>query len=230
MNATPGAAAPVFRPVGESALMVEFGTGIDLETHAHVLALDAALQAQPFDGFTEAVPAYASLMVCFDPLVTDHLRARRAMAGLLKQPGQPAPDPAPREVTVCYDGEFGTDLAEVAAATGLSTEAVINAHLGGDYRVFMYGFAPGYAYLAGVPEPLHLPRKPAAIRGVPAGSVIMAGAQCLVTTITMPTGWWRLGRSPTAILTGDEAHPFLFDIGDKVRFRRIGLDEFHGGR
>jgi inhibitor of KinA len=64
------------------------------------------------------------------------------------------------------------------------------------------------------------------VRGVAAGSVIIAGPQCLVTTLTMPTGWWIIGRSPTRILTSDPARPFLFDVGDKVRFRRISRAEF----
>ena len=90
----------------------------------------------------------------------------------------------------------------------------------------MYGFAPGYAYLAGVPGAIHMPRKLAALRGVAAGSVLIAGPQCLVSTITMPTGWWVIGRSPTRILTGDPARPFLFDVGDFVRFRRITRAEY----
>ena len=128
-----------------------------------------------------------------------------------------------------YDDDLAPDLASVARMTGLSTETVINAHLAGDYAVFLYGFAPGYAYLGGVPKPIQLDRKPAAVRGVAAGSVIIAGPQCLVTTLTMPTGWWIIGRSPTQILTGDPERPFLFDVGDKVRFRRITRAEFASG-
>jgi inhibitor of KinA len=90
----------------------------------------------------------------------------------------------------------------------------------------MYGFAPGYAYLAGVPEVLRMPRKPAAVRGIPAGSVLIAGQQCLVSTITMPTGWWVIGRSAARILTDDSARPFLFDVGDEVRFRRVTRAEY----
>jgi inhibitor of KinA len=90
----------------------------------------------------------------------------------------------------------------------------------------MYGFAPGYAYLAGVPLAIQRPRKPSPLRGIAAGSVLIAGPQCLVTTLTMPTGWWIIGRSPTAILTDDGERPFLFDIGDRVRFRRISRDTF----
>ena len=103
---------------------------------------------------------------------------------------------------------------------------MIAAHLAGEYRVFMYGFAPGYAYLAGVPEALRMPRKATAVRGIAAGSVVIAGPQCLVTTLTMPTGWWIIGRSPTSILTGDPAAPFLFDVGDRVRFRRASRSEY----
>ena len=111
-------------------------------------------------------------------------------------------------------------------ASGLSEEAVINAHVAGKYRVLMYGFSPGYAYLGGVPASIHVPRKEAAVRGIPAGSVVIAGQQCLVTTLTMPTGWSIIGRSPTQILTGKPEQPFLFDVGDVVRFERIDLATF----
>ncbi len=86
----------------------------------------------------------------------------------------------------------------------------------------MYGFAPGYAYLSGVPEAIHLPRKPAAVRGYPVGSVMIAGAQCLITTLPMPTGWWVIGRTPLRVLDTDARRPFLFEPGDRVRFVRVG--------
>ena len=76
-------------------------------------------------------------------------------------------------------------------------------------------------------DQLQLPRKATAIRDVPAGSVLIAGAQCLVSTLKMPTGWWRIGVSPTDILTSGPARPFLFDVGDEVRFKRISAPEYH---
>lgn len=212
---------PVFSPVAEHSLLVEFGDKIDHDSHARVLRLDRALAAAPFDGFLEAVPAYASILIRFDPLSCDHVLADSAVRCLLEQAGSVPAKPTLREVAVCYDDDLAPDLAAVAAATGLPTDAVINAHLAGRYDVFMYGFAPGYAYLAGVPEAIHMPRKPAAVRGVAAGSVLIAGPQCLVSTITMPTGWWIIGRSPTRVLTGRDERPFLFDVGDRVQFRRI---------
>ena len=218
---------PQFRPVADHALLVVMGRAISDAAHGAVMHLDRALAARPFAGFTESIPAFVSLLVDFDPLVTDHATVMDHLRHLLDAPGTTAPTPRQREVRVCY--EAARDLPTVAAQTGMTEEAVIAAHLAGDYRVFMYGFAPGYAYLAGVPQALQMDRKPTPVRGVAAGSVIIAGPQCLITTLTMPTGWWVIGQSPTRILTGDEMRPFLFDVGDQVRFRRISRADLGDG-
>lgn len=212
-----------YRPVADHALLVEFATSITEAAHAQVLALDQALAAQPFPGFREAIPAFVNLLVDFDPILTDHAEVEAHLRALAGQTHTPT-TPTTREVLVCY--ENAPDLAEVARQTRLSPEAVIAAHLSGDYRVFLYGFAPGYAYMGGLPEALRLDRKTSPVRGVPAGSIIIAGAQCLITTLTMPTGWWIIGRTATRVLTGDAARPFLFDVGDHVRFRRISQAEY----
>jgi inhibitor of KinA len=213
--------APWYRPVGEHALLVEFGDTITAETHARVLGLDAALAAKGFDGFRESVPAYVNVLIEFDPAVADHRTTRTAVEALVVSEPSARGESPTREVLVCYDEEFAPDLEIVARQSGLGVEELIAAHLSGAYRVYMYGFAPGYAYLAGLPVQIQLPRKVAAVRDVSAGSVLIAGPQCLVTTLTMPSGWWNIGRSPTQILTKDEDRPFLFDVGDHVQFRRI---------
>jgi inhibitor of KinA len=217
---------PVYRPVADHALLVEFGEKITREAHALVLRLDAALSAKAFPGFRESVPAYVNVLIDFDPAVADHKTAQDAVEALLGVKDTVEVKGETREVLVCYDPEFAPDLPTVAQRTGLGVEDLIAAHLQGDYSVYMYGFAPGYAYLAGVPEAIQLPRKTAAVRDVAAGSVLIAGPQCLVTTLVMPSGWWNIGRSPTRILTKDEDHPFLFDVGDRVRFRRIDRRQF----
>lgn len=215
-----------FKPIADHALLVSFGQQISEAAHGAVLALDAALTADRPTGMIETVPAMVNLLVSFDPLQTDHLALETAVRACLGevQPRQAAG--VARRAQVCYEPPFSPDLEAVAAATGLSPEAVINAHLAADYRVLMYGFAPGYAYLSGVPEAIQLPRKPAPIRDVPAGSVIIAGPQCLITTLTMPTGWSIIGRSATAVLTGDPEAPFLFDVGDSVTFERVDAATF----
>ena len=220
---------PCFRPLGDHALVVDFADSFSDAAHGRVMQLDAALTALPFTGFCEAVPAFVSLSVVFDPVLCDHAVAEAQVRLMLQRPDTDHPTPRRHNVPICYDDEFGPDLAEVSRRTGLAPDAVIQAHLSGEYRVYMYGFAPGYAYLGGVPMALRLDRKLTPVRDVPAGSVIIAGPQCLITTLTMPTGWWIIGKSPLRILTGDSAHPFLFATGDQIRFRRISRAEFAPG-
>ena len=217
---------PQFRAIADHSLLVAFGTDISDDAHAKVVALDTAIGADMPVGVIETVPALVNLLVSFDPVVTDHAAVEDHVRTCLKDLKAGEVSGGQRQVQVCYEGPFAPDLDTVATATGLSRDAVINAHLAGDFQVLMYGFAPGYAYLSGVPDPIQVPRKPAPVRDVPAGSVIIAGPQCLVTTLIMPTGWSIIGRSPTAILTGDPDHPFLFDVGDRLTFERIDLSTF----
>lgn len=214
-----------YAPVGDSALLVEFAHEISDEATATVRALDRvlahALTTDGVPGLREVVPALVNLLVVFDPTVTDHRTVEAQVAVMVESLDLVATEPAERVVQVCYDEPLAPDLRAVAGACDMSVDAVIAAHLAGDYRVLMYGFAPGYAYLGGVPTQIRVPRKPSAVRGVAAGSVIIAGPQCLVTTIEMPTGWSIIGSSPTPIVDTTAAHPFLFDVGDRVRFERI---------
>ena len=203
----------LIRPVGEAALLVDFGSSIDPATHARVVALDAALSAQPPPWLRETVPAYASLMLLFDPLEADAAMVEQHLLTL--HIGQAEFAGAEHIVPVCYDGP---DLAAVAVRLNLAEAEVIQHHQAGDYRVYMYGFAPGYAYLGGVAEALHLPRKEAPVRGHPPGSVMIAGAQCLITTLPMPTGWWVIGHTDFRVLDPEAEQPFRLAPGDRVRF------------
>jgi inhibitor of KinA len=215
-----------FKPVADHALLVIFADEISNAANQSVIALDHAIAAAGIHGLCETVPAYVNLLVDFDPLVTDHAAVEAAVRALLGDLKKVATTGASRVVQVCYEGELAPDLSAVAAACGLSNEAVINAHLAGDYRVFMYGFAPGYAYMAGTPEAIQRPRKASPVRDIPGGSILIAGAQCLVTTIMMPTGWSIIGRSPTQVLFNRPERPFLFDVGDSVTFQRIDRAAF----
>ncbi len=212
---------PHYRPLADIGLLVEFGDCIDEAVHRRIIAFDRAVQAASLPGVVETVPSYATLMIVYDPLLTDLDTLLAAVRPLAAAAGDTVTSPTEHSIPVCYDAECGPDLAATAEMLGLGTDAIIAAHLGGQYRVYMYGFAPGYAYLGGVPALLDLPRKPVPVRSRPVGSVMIAGGQCIVTTLPMPTGWWVIGRSPAAILRPEASRPFLFEPGDTVRFRRI---------
>lgn len=202
-------------------MLVQFAEHLDNEAYCWVIALDTAIQRAPFDGLIETIPAFVSLLIRFDPLrvgwsdVEERVRCEAAAATTVAQPA------ATHVIPVCYDPSVVSGLAETGARLGLEADDMAQLHGDATYQVFMYGFAPGYAYLGGVPEALHLPRKPRVVRGYPAGSVIIAGAQCLITTLDMPTGWWVIGRTSVKVLDASRRPPFLLNPGDFVRFEPI---------
>lgn len=218
--------APRYTAVGDCGVLVEFATEVSDAANDAVIALDRAVTAALPNGVTELVPAFVNLLVVFDPLVTDHQLVEAELRLVLPASRDVAERGRRYSVPVCYDDQFALDLAAVADAASMSVEAVINAHLDAEYRVAMYGFAPGYAYMSGVPAAIQVPRKSAPVRGIAADSVIIAGPQCLITTIEMPTGWSVIGRSATQVLRPADADPFLFDVGDRVSFARVDLATF----
>lgn len=217
---------PSFKSVGAHAVLVEFDTKVSNVGNQAVIALDQALNTANINGLKEVVPAYVSLLVEFDPLITDHIAIEDAIQSLLPISTSKEGKHRHHTVLICYDDDLAPDLIAVAESSDMSVEAVIKAHLSGDYKICMYGFAPGYAYMAGVPKEIQMPRKSAAVRDIPAGSVLIAGPQCLITTLTMPTGWSIIGRSPTEVLLTDPEQPFLFDVSDHVSFKRIDRETY----
>ncbi len=215
-----------FKPVADHALLVEFDTKISDAVNQAVIALDSAISTAGIKGIREVVPAFVNLLVEFDPLITDHIAIETAVQSLFPINAAQKGNHRHHTVSICYDDDFASDLASVAEASDMSVDAVIKAHLNGDYKICMYGFAPGYAYMAGVPTEIQMPRKPTAVRDISAGSALIAGPQCIITTLMMPTGWSIIGCSPIKILLTDPAQPFLFDVGDRVSFKRIDRETY----
>ncbi|MGB6177322.1 MAG: allophanate hydrolase subunit 1 [Methylocella sp.] len=213
--------APRYLPAGESALVVEFGDTIDAKIHDRVLALDAAIGQAKWEGVIETVPTYRSLMIHFDPrrLTTEALAA--ALAGL---DYSSAPQRTRRQlwrIPACYDAPHGEDIAEIAALLGSSPARIIGLHLGARYRVYMYGFAPGFTFLGGLPSELAIPRRAVPRAPVPPGSLLIAGGQALIAGCAMPTGWYGIGRTPVKTFDPRRERVFLAGIGDELCFERI---------
>ena len=201
---------------GEAAMSVEFGDAIDLDLNAKVTALDEALVTKPFPGFVEAVPTYRSLLVHFDPLRAEFDEVASYLARLAATRSRAKPRRASvKEVPTVYDGE---DLDAVAHDSRLSRSEVVALHTGTEYRVYMLGFSPGYAYMGLVPEAISRPRKETPRVRVPAGSVAIAGRQTGIYPTATPGGWNLIGRASLPLFEPDSSPPTFFVSGDRVRF------------
>lgn len=217
---------PKYLDAGESALVVEFGRVVDVALHDRVLALDAALAAAKIDGVTETVPTYRSLMVHYDPraLGRDDLVAK--VRALLSRASTASSSPVRRTVPVCFELPYAEDLAEAAEKLGLEQSRVVEIFSQATYRLYMYGFLPGYAYLGRLPKPLQLPRREKPRSPIPPGAIIIAGEQVVIAGVASPTGWHMIGRTPLRVLDLERKPPFAFDVGDEVVFEPVDAAAF----
>ena len=209
--------SPTFLPASDDALLVRFGDAIAPALHRQVRALVEELERIALPAIRNLHPAYASVLIRFDPLATDHAEIEGAVRALLVSP-QRVLVPRTIEIPVCYGGEFGPDLADVAEHSGLDPEAVIARHSASSYLVHFLGFAPGFPYLGGMDEALSTPRLAAPRVRVPAGSVAIGGAQTGVYPVATPGGWRLIGRTPLRLFDPGRLPPALLRMGDEVRF------------
>jgi KipI family sensor histidine kinase inhibitor len=217
----------MFRPASDRSLQIYLGESIDLATHRRVLKLLRALNAQPIEGVIDLHPAYASVLVVFDPLRWDHAALEKILRQRLEQSGHiELPPPRRIEIPVCYGGEYGPDLDAVSRMHQTTADQVIRLHSLPVYTVYFLGFAPGFAYLGGLPEAIATPRLDTPRKQVPAGSVGIAGSQTGVYPFSTPGGWRLIGRTPLRMFDPARDGMSLLKMGDEVRFVPITTDQF----
>ncbi len=186
-----------------------------------------ALCNTPIDGVAEVTVGACTVQVRIarqaDPQVTlDRIRSHLASLDLSAIEGHGRVV----EIPICTDGELAPDLPEVAEHAGLAMDAAIELHLSGVYTVRMLGFSPGFAYIDGLAEALHLPRLNTPRPRVRAGSVGIAGPRTCIYPQATPGGWRLIGATPLRLFDPAKDPPTLLSPGDRVQFRRIGRDEF----
>ena len=210
---------PYYKPAGDSALLVVFGSEIDLQTNQKVHELDKLLRQTALDGVGESIPTYTSLLLYYDPCKLGYGQ----VLDWVKQQMDVIPPFNPAnsrlvEIPTRYGGEFGPDLEHVASHNQLSLEEVIRIHSTPEYPVYMMGFTPGFPYLGGMDSAIATPRLSTPRTHVPAGSVGIAGSQTGVYPIESPGGWQIIGRTTLSLFDITRETPFLLTPGDRVKF------------
>ena len=216
-----------FEPASDQSLLIYFGHKITIEANERVRKLLQLLEAEPIAGVRNLHPAYCSLLVKFDALKWQHEKMERELRKYLARLARvKLPEPQRVEIPVCYGGEFGPDLDEVAALHGISPEQIIKLHCSVTYLVYFLGFVPGFAYLGELSNELVTPRLATPRKKVPAGSVGIAGNQTGVYPFETPGGWRLLGRTPVSMFRTDRDGLSLLSLGDRVRFLPISRERF----
>lgn len=229
------------KPLGDSGILVQFGTEISPDVHEEVKAFTDCIEANSFPGFIECVPAFTSVTIFYSPLLVfqmykgqgkpEDLSPYSIVQSILQERLKSLHTSKRREkrvvdIPVCYGGELGPDLEAVAKYHQLTPAEVIDIHSQAEYLVYMIGFAPGFPYLGGMSEQIATPRHSSPRLSIPAGSVGIAGMQTGVYPISTPGGWQIIGRTPINLFYPDKNPPTLLTSGDIVRFKPISIEEY----
>ncbi|KGX85151.1 5-oxoprolinase subunit PxpB [Pontibacillus marinus] len=216
-------------PLGDSGLTIVVDDTISPEVNQKVLALAKAVEQNEFRSIIEVVPAYTTIAVYFDPLVTSYDYLSKSIHKTWKdlEIGDESISREEVIIPVLYGGEKGPDLETVAQHNGLTPEDVISRHKASDYLVYMIGFLPGFPYLGGLDKKLTTPRLETPRQEVQAGSVGIADQQTGVYPLDSPGGWNIIGHTPVKLFDPEREEPFLLKAGQSIRFKEVNEDEWH---
>jgi len=218
---------PLFRVMGDRSLLVELGDDISPSVNRWVRKLFFAVMENPIVGLIETVPAYRSLLITYDPLITDVATVTHWIEDMQENMDRiQIPEPKTVEIPVVYGGEYGPDLEWVAQCHKISTREAIKLHTETIYQVYMIGFTPGFPYMGELPEQLTVPRRETPRTVIPEGSVAIAQRQTGIYPVESPGGWHILGRTPLKLFHPTQSPPTLIEMGDVVRFFPIKEREF----
>ena len=200
-------------PLGETALCCTLPTPVSLEQQQRIWQLATGLAE--VDGVQELIPGMNNLTLVFDPLCTEPAELEAAAQALWAKPPRRRQLGQLVDIPVIYDGP---DLGDVAKHCGFSAAEVVQRHTAAEYVVYFLGFQPGFAYLGGLDEALHTPRRPEPRVSVPAGSVGIGGTQTGIYPLASPGGWQLIGRTNMPLFDPRAEPPTLLAPGDRVRF------------
>ncbi|HYL85926.1 MAG TPA: 5-oxoprolinase subunit PxpB [Candidatus Angelobacter sp.] len=222
-----GKMAVRFCCASDQSLLIYFGETITREAHLNIRKMLRLLDRKPIAGVRNLHPAYCSLLVKFDALKWRHEELEEKLHEYLPRLDEVMlPEPREVEIPVCYGGEFGPDLAEVAKLHDMTTSQVIDLHVSANYLAYFLGFVPGFAYLGELPKALVTPRLAIPRKKVPPGSVGIAANHTGVYPFATPGGWRLIGRTPIKMFRTDREGLSLLSIGDRVRFTPIDAERF----
>jgi inhibitor of KinA len=225
--ATPESETIEFQPASDQSLLIYLGKKIGVATREQVIRLLHLLEAEPIAGIRNVHPAYCSILLDFDALSLTHEKLTEILKAYLTKLNQVSlPKPPEVEIPVCYGGEFGPDLEEVARLRGMTPQTIADLHSSVTYVAYFLGFVPGFAYLGELPAALVTPRVATPRRNTPPGSVGIADNQTGVYPFNTPGGWRLIGRTPLAMFRPDRKDMSLLAAGDRVRFVPISAEQF----
>lgn len=214
-------------PVGDQALLCEFQNYINEETNNQVQRLAMQVRERHIKGVRELLPTYRSLLIFYDKKKITYKKLANMIKQLEKSEViEQKQDKKIHIVPCCYGGACGPDLTDMSKSLGLSTKEIVEIHQSKQYKIYMLGFLPGFVYLGGLDERIHMPRLETPRTKIPARSVGIGGNQTGVYPVESPGGWRLIGRTPLNFYNPSVNPPVLCRAGEYIQFQEVTETEY----
>ena len=215
-----------FLSAGDQSLVIQLGNSIDLEINQTTRALSYSIEQNSIAGVIELIPSYRSILINFDATIISISELKEICSdNYYNLKNIELPKPKTVEIPTLYGGEYGPDIEFVANNAKLSIEEVINIHTKNTYPIYMIGFTPGFPYLKGLDQKLNTPRLKTPRTSINEGSVGIADNQTGIYPVKSPGGWQIIGRTPLKLFSPNKKNPFIFNIGDNIKFIPISNEK-----
>lgn len=213
--------------MGESAILIDFEPVICENSLRKILFFKERIENELFKPEVEVINTYHSLLISYSTPIEDAYSEILSVKRLLNTTNiRKNTSVTLYRIPVSYDPQYGLDLEFISSEKGLSRDRIISLHTAATYTVYFIGFLPGFLYLGGLDERLHIPRRMEPRMKVARGAVGIGGNQTGIYPKSSPGGWQILGQSPVPFFDVNSDPPCEISPGDKVQFYAVSKTEF----
>ena len=212
--------------LGDAALYCDFGTEINKDINSKVIKLFETIRKKNIEGINNLTPSYNKLIISFDLKITNFKKIKEIVENIEIKETQKS-NSKKLEIPVCCDSSFSLDIERLEKKLNLDREQILEIFFNKEFFCYMTGFIAGMPFLGDLEEKMRAQRLETPRVKVPKGSVGLTEQFANIYTFESPGGWNIIGNTPLNIFDIEkEKEPNLINPGDKVKFKRISMEEY----
>ena len=212
--------------LGDAALYCDFGTEVNKDINSKVIKFFETIREKKIEGINNLTPSYNKLIVSFDLKITNFKKVKEIVENLKIKETQKLNNKK-IEIPICCDSSFSLDIERLEKKLNLDREEILEVFFNKEFFCYMTGFIAGMPFLGDLEEKMRAQRLETPRVKVPKGSIGLTEQFANIYTFESPGGWNIIGNTPLNVFDiTKEKEPNLINPGDKVKFKRISMEEY----
>jgi KipI family sensor histidine kinase inhibitor len=212
--------------LGDAALYCDFGTEVNKDINSKVIKLFETIREKNIEGINNLTPSYNKLIISFDLKITNFKKIKEIVENIEIKETQKLNNKK-LEIPVCCDSSFSLDIERLEKKLNLDREQILEVFFNKEFFCYMTGFIAGMPFLGDLEEKMRAQRLETPRVKVPKGSIGLTEQFANIYTFESPGGWNIIGNTPLNVFDiTKEKEPNLINPGDKVKFKRISMEEY----